>query len=182
MRRPLMKRLPHELRARPTPMHPGLFSATGQHRGNSAITLQLAGAAVAAFTGSSLDFVLTGLGPGSSNTNCAGVIAVGESCAALGSPFLLTYNGVNQTTVTLAANGTVTDGGVISTWSGAFSTQVDLSAVAIQATEGAGGSIASTQSAEFNLTVTTPEPGTATMLLVGGVALLGIGRRRFRKG
>jgi hypothetical protein len=47
MRRPLMKRLPHELRARPTPMHPGLFSATGQDRGNSAITLQLAGAAVA---------------------------------------------------------------------------------------------------------------------------------------
>ena len=42
-----MKRLPHELRARPTPMHPGLFSATGQHGGDSAITLQLAGAAVA---------------------------------------------------------------------------------------------------------------------------------------
>src|ERR1700723_3091999 len=33
--------------SRPTPMYPGLFSATGQHRANSAITLELAGAAVA---------------------------------------------------------------------------------------------------------------------------------------
>ena len=47
MCRPLMKRLAHKLGTRPAPMHPMLLPATRQHRRNSAVRLQFAGAAVA---------------------------------------------------------------------------------------------------------------------------------------
>jgi hypothetical protein len=132
------------------------------------------------FAGSTLDFILTGLGPGVANTNCS-ALAVGASCSvAVGSPFILTNVGNGNTAVSLGAFGTVTNGGVVSNWGGAFTTQLNMTAAAIQTTELGGGSIASTESGQFTVTP-IPEPGTISMFLLGGVALMGIGRRRFSK-
>jgi len=132
------------------------------------------------FLGTTLDFVLTGLGPGSANTNCSG-LAIGQSCSVVaGSPFILTNVGNGNTAISLGAFGTIADGGVTSGWSGAFTTQLNLSASAIQTTELGGGSIASTHSGQFSVSA-VPEPGTVSMFLLGGLTLLGIGRKRFRK-
>ncbi len=61
-------------------------------------------------TAYTLDFELTQLGPGSLNTDC-NLTAVGQSCsAAAGSPFVLTDEGTNLTTVTLAILGFINDG------------------------------------------------------------------------
>jgi len=129
------------------------------------------------FTGSTLDFVLTGLGPGSANLNCSG-LAIGASCSVFaGSPFLLTNLGGGNTAVGLSANGTVTDGGVTSFWKGAFTTQLNLDASTIQADILAGQSISSTHSGQF-IVSTVPEPTTLSMLLLGGVALIGSKLRR----
>ena len=124
------------------------------------------------FTGSTLDFVLTSLGPGSANTNCSG-LAVGASCSVFaGSPFLLTNLGGGNTAVGLSANGTVTDGGVLSFWKGAFTTQLNLDASTIQSDILAGQSITSTHSGQFVVS-SVPEPTTLSMLLFGGLALMG---------
>ena len=132
------------------------------------------------FQGTTLDFVLTGLGPGSANTNCA-LSALNPVCSvAAGSPFILTFISANVTAIGLGANGTVTDGGVTSNWFGSFTTQLNLSGTAIQSTELAGGSIASAHSGQFSVSA-VPEPGTVSMFLLGGLTLLGIGRKRFRK-
>jgi len=129
------------------------------------------------FTGSSLDFVLTGLGPGSSNTTCSG-LAVGASCSVFaGSPFLLTNLGGGNTAVGLSANGTITDGGVTSFWKGAFTTQLNLDASTIQSDILAGQSITSTHSGQFVVSA-VPEPTTLSMLLCGGLALMGTKLRR----
>jgi len=129
------------------------------------------------FTGSTLDFVLTGLGPGSGNTNCSG-LAVGASCSVVaGSPFLLTNLGSGSTAVGLSAIGTVTDGGVTSFWKGAFTTQLNLDASTIQSEILAGGSITSTHSGQFVVSA-VPEPTTLSMLLFGGLALMGTKLRR----
>jgi hypothetical protein len=129
------------------------------------------------FTGSSLDFVLTGLGPGSSNTTCSG-LAIGASCSVFaGSPFLLTNLGGGNTAVGLSANGTITDGGVTSFWKGAFTTQLNLDASTIQSDILAGESITSTHSGQFVVSA-VPEPTTLSMLLFGGLALMGTKLRR----
>jgi hypothetical protein len=129
------------------------------------------------FTGSTLDFVLTSLGPGSGNTNCSG-LAIGASCSVFaGSPFLLTNLGGGNTAVGLAANGSVTDGGVTTFWKGAFTTQLNLDAATIQTDIENGGSISSTHSGQFVVS-SVPEPTTLSMLLLGGVALLGTKFRR----
>jgi len=129
------------------------------------------------FTGSSLDFVLTGLGPGSSNTTCSG-LAIGASCSVFaGSPFLLTNLGGGNTAVGLSANGTITDGGVTSFWKGAFTTQLNLDASTIQSDILAGQSITSTHSGQFVVSA-VPEPTTLSMLLFGGLALMGTKLRR----
>jgi len=128
------------------------------------------------FQGTTLDFVLTGLGPGSANTNC-NLSALNPTCSvAAGSPFILTYISANVTTVGLGANGTVTDGGT-SAWFGSFSTQLNLSGSSIQTTELGGGSIESTDSGQFSVQ-SVPEPGTVSMYLLGGFVLIGIGWRR----
>jgi hypothetical protein len=129
------------------------------------------------FQGTTLDFVLSALGPGSTNTNCTG-LAVGASCSVFaGSPFLLTNLGNGNTAVGLSANGTVTDGGVTSFWKGAFTTQLNLDAATIQTDIEGGGSIVSTHSGQFVVS-SVPEPTTLSMLLLGGVALLGSKFRR----
>jgi hypothetical protein len=134
----------------------------------------------------SLDFVLTGFTAPvpDDGTNCGAVTSNNQSCVVVsGSPFLLTWDGTNATSVTLTANGTVVDGGVTSDWTLAFTTQVLESAATIQATINGGNTVPlQTYSASLSTASAVPEPGTATMLLFGGVALLGIGRLRFRKG
>ena len=109
------------------------------------------------FQGTSLDFVLTTLGPGSANTNCA-ALSLGESCSIIaGSPLMLTDLG-SSTIVSLSATGTVADVSS-SNWFGAFSTQVNMTAAQIQSTILSGGSITSTQSGQFAVqAVPNPHP------------------------
>ena len=131
------------------------------------------------FSGTTLDFVLTGLGPGSANTVCAG-LSIGQSCSvAVGSPFILTSLGTS-TVVSLSAFGTVEDGGVTGSWSGAFSTQLHLTPAAIQTTILTGGSVKSTYSGQFDVTSpsSVPEPSTISMLAAGAGLFIALKRRK----
>ena len=132
------------------------------------------------FQGTTLDFVLTGLGPGSLNTNCAG-LGIGQSCSAsAGSPFVLTNLGA-ITLVSLTANGTIDDGGVTGLWSGGFTTQALATTAAIQAVLQAGGSVSSTDSGQFDVTSSpsVPEPSTISLLMAGaGLLIFGLKPRK----
>jgi len=144
------------------------------------LDLAAGGGAVNDFiTFGTLDFVLTGVGPGVAVTSCATIVS-GATCSVFpGSPFILTNNGNGSTGISLPVVGTVTDGGVTTNWFGSFSTQVPETPGAIQATElTPGGSISSTYAGDFTVSAATPEPSTGAMLLVGVGALLGIGWRR----
>lgn len=140
-----------------------------------------------------LDFVLTALGPGSSNTGeaaCAASNSNGAPNCSIGatSPFILTYDNGN-TDVALAAKGTVADpsnSSQISNWGGSFTTQLPgVTPLQVYMTFCGNnptcvpttGSIQSSQSAAFNITFTTPEPGTIGMLFIGG-ALIAFARKR----
>jgi hypothetical protein len=133
------------------------------------------------FVGTSLDFVLTGLGPGSANTDCAG-LAVGGSCSvAAGSPIVVTSLAGGNTGLSLAAFGTVTDGGVTNTWSGSFVTQLNETPAAFQTTMFEGGSVSGTQSAQFTVPVSpipVSEPGAGSFVLTGILFLLVMRKRR----
>jgi hypothetical protein len=130
------------------------------------------------FTGTPLDFVLDGLGPGST-TACTSSST--GSCSIAGSPFILTNLGSN-TGVSLSAFGTASDGTTpTSTWSGAFTTQIAGQTLAqVLATIEAGGTIESTHSASFTVTSgsTVPEPATLSMMGLGLLGLGVIGRRK----
>jgi hypothetical protein len=130
------------------------------------------------FSGTPLDFVLTGVGPGLSNTNCA-LSPSNTTCSAFaGSPFILTYISPSVTGVALGVNGTVNVLGGPASWAGSFTTQLNLSGTQIQTTETTGGSISSAQSGNFAVTIsTTPEPSSMAMLLMGG-GLIAIAWRR----
>jgi hypothetical protein len=128
----------------------------------------------------SLNFILNGFGAGSSNTNCAAVTAVGDSCSVIaGSPFVLTYlgliGGLPTTTISLSAFGTVSDANGASGWTGGFSTQINNTPGAIAAIFAQNGSISSTESAQFALTA-VPEPMTA-FLIGAGLVLVAMIRR-----
>lgn len=126
-----------------------------------------------------LDFVLTGFAAAATSSTACNSTVGNECIVAAGSPFLLT-NTATGVSVTLDALGTITDGGVTNNWISIFSTQIaGTTDSAIQTTILGGGSISSTYSAALTV---APEPSTVSMLLLGGVALLGIGRLRFRKG
>jgi hypothetical protein len=133
------------------------------------------------FQGTRLDFVLDGFTtPTTTNgTNCAGT-TTGQTCVVFaGSPFLLVNLGSGDTLVALTAFGTILDGGFISNWSGSFTTQLTETPGAIQAAELGGGSITSTQSAQFVVTVTLPPPSPptancASINAVAGVAIFPI--------
>jgi len=77
------------------------------------------------YAGTPLDFTLVGVGPGSSNTNCAGLANFGTCSIPLGggfiSPIVLELQN-GDTVASLTVFGTVTDGtGTISSWSGTLS-------------------------------------------------------------
>jgi hypothetical protein len=132
-----------------------------------------------------LHFDLTGVGPGSGNVSC-GTLTVGNSCSAVaGSPFILTLVGINSTTVTLQAFGTVGDGfGPDSTWAGGFSQNIsNMTPAAIQTAILGGGSVSSTYAGDFSLTigaVGTPEPGTSSLFALG-IGLVALSFVKFRR-
>jgi hypothetical protein len=130
--------------------------------------------------------ISTGFSPPNA-TSCATNPLPGHSCSIPGSPFILTSTAtdggqlitdVNGSTVTLLANGTITDtDGKISTWTGSFTTQLpspDTPAY-IQTLEQGGGFIMSSFSGQFTL---APEP--VSMSLIGGglLALAALKRRK----
>jgi hypothetical protein len=134
--------------------------------------------------GGGLDFSLSSFQtPTPTNGICSTTTALasGLSCITFaGSPFLLISQG-GSTAISLIALGVATDtgNGSTSNYQGLFTTQVPVTTAQIAAAIDAGGSIQNTYSA--TLIVGTPEPGTISMFLLGGVALLGIGRKRFGK-
>jgi len=132
------------------------------------------------FQGTTLDFVLTFLGPGSSNTNCSS-LSFGQSCSIVaGSPFVLTDLG-STTIIGFSAGGTITDGGT-SDWSGAFSTQTTGTALQIQNAILGGGTVTSTQSGQFSVQDVTlipaPEPSSLLLLAFGLCSSAGLIRRK----
>lgn len=133
-----------------------------------------------------LHFDLTLLGPGRTGANatvCATVLDPNQpSCSVFaGSPFILAPTRTG-TSVTLSASGIARDAsGVSSTWEGAFTTQIASTTPAqIQTTINGGGSVTSTHSGEFRVSLNPiPEPGTYAMLLSGGL-LVGLSALRRR--
>lgn len=128
-------------------------------------------------THATLLYTVTQLGPGSSNTNCAG-LTVGESCSVFaGSPIILTDTSTG-TTVTLPALGLATDGAGESSWLGQF--QVPFAGMTPQQIQlfycpsgtctaddlRSGKSLTSSQSGDF-VASSIPEPGTISMALIG---------------
>lgn len=125
-----------------------------------------------------------GFGPGDPDS-CAVNPAINDSCSIPGSPFILTRTlnaaGTPGTSVTLLTQGTILDSdGKLSTWNGAFTTQINNRLPAsIQAAILAGQSITSTFSGEFDV---TPIPESSTLVLIGAglIGLASIKRRRRR--
>lgn len=138
--------------------------------------------------GGVLDFSLSAfVAPAPTDGVCSTsvALALGHSCiTAIGSPFLLISQGAT-TAVSLIANGVVTDTGDASTsnYQGIFTTQLTVTTAQIAATLDGGGSVNTTYSATLSVEAPTgtPEPGTISMFLLGGVALAGLGRKRFGK-
>ena len=132
------------------------------------------------FAGSpSLAFDLSSIGPGVANTNCAG-LSMGQSCSpSIGSPYLLTATSTG-TTLSLALDVVardVLDGN--SAWSGAFTSQFNLSPAQLQTGLSTGGGLANTFSGTFTaFTQSVPEPGSGALLLIGLGACL---TRRWRR-
>lgn len=136
-------------------------------------------------TAPGLHFDLTTLGPGPSNTSCTGVLNPNAaSCAVFpGSPFIL-QSTATGTSVTLSASGVARDSSAtISNWIGAFTTQIaGITPAQIQATILSGGSVTSTFSGDFAITV-VPEPSTLGSMALGALLVAGslIRRRGTRR-
>lgn len=133
-----------------------------------------------------LSFSLTGLGPGSSDFNCAGLSNGGSCSIAPGSPFVLTQIGNSQTAVILSAFGSATDSmGDKATWTGLFTAQLpSLTPAQVQANFASipGYTIEDSYSGTFTATPmsTIPESSTSLMALTG-LGLLLLARTPFRR-
>jgi hypothetical protein len=146
-----------------------------------------------------LNFDLTGIGPGVSNTTCATTLNPNlPSCSitlTLGgqtfqSPFILAPTSTG-TSVTLSATGTVVDANGPSTWAGLYTTQfsgVTPAQIATAITTAGNlpgfcvaGTCTSTYSGTFNVTVSSvPEPVTLMTVGLGLIGLAFVSRRRQR--
>ena len=149
-----------------------------------------------------LVYSLLSIGPGSANTNCASVTAIGQSCSVFaGSPIILTLNQSGGTSASFAVAGKASDTGVGglssgSNYTGAFSeplvqplpngmapTPANIqryfcpSGTCTAADFAAGRSISTPFSGNFFAT-TVPEPQTTALVLGGLLILLGSGMRR----
>jgi hypothetical protein len=134
------------------------------------------------FQGTTLDFELDGFVTDFTTTNgadCTGASAVtGATCVVFAnSPFLLTNLGNGDSGVSLTAFGTITDGGVLTDWSGSFTTELTLDVGTVQSTELADGTVTGTHSGQFNVT-SVPEPASWSMIAAGLIILPIVARRR----
>jgi hypothetical protein len=127
-----------------------------------------------------LHFDLTSIGPGVTNTTCAGALDPNlPSCSVFnGSAFILAPTATG-TSVTLSAMGIARDGTVpTSAFIGAFTTQIaGVTPLSIRNTIVAGGSVSSTNSGDFVVTF-IPEPSTITMAAIGGLFVALFASRR----
>jgi len=144
----------------------------------------------------SLNVTLDAFGPGSANTNCAG-LTTGQSCSPLidgfASPIILTYTGTGVegtstgsegTSALLSVSGTATDASkVISTFTGHFSASLATftpeQLVTLFATP--GQKFSTTYAGNFVATPpsTVPEPRTISVVAIAGLLMgLVVARRR----
>lgn len=143
-------------------------------------------------THANLVYSLTGLGPGSSNTNCQG-LAIGQSCSVFaGAPLILTAT-ASGTEANLSVMGVANDGTGAVPYVGEFQSpisgmtpgQLQLffcpSGTCTAADFASGRSVTRSQSGDFVAAV-VPEPETTALVLGGLLVLLGrVGMRRFNR-
>ena len=126
-----------------------------------------------------LVYSVTGIGPGSSNTNCAG-LAPGQSCSLFaGSPMILVSTGFS-TTVIVSLQGFANDGTVPSPYLGLVDTTISgmtpdeiqryfcPSGTCTSADFQSGRTLSSSQSGDFVATSALPPPTTTTGFMTGG--------------
>jgi hypothetical protein len=143
-------------------------------------------------THATLVYSLTGLGPGSTNTNCQG-LTIGESCSVFaGAPLILTDT-ASGTEANLSVAGMASDGTSSVAYVGEFQSpisgltpgQIQLlfcpSGTCTAADFTSGTSITRSQSGDFVANV-VPEPQTTALVLGGLLVLLGrVGMRRYNR-